>query len=338
MDKNADNANGGLALSGDAFTEVQAAKAAKAKRNGGVIWVPTGPVQNSVANLAGEQLPVFVYQSLVDYRGEMRNIFGIRGSSPQGLSGERTVRGKMFMQQQDQARIGGGITTVLEEFSDCVLNWFVQLMYVYYDEPHYAMLLGQSNTKEYIQLSAQDLTTKLLVSVKQGSMIPRDPESQRQEALQLWAERAIDPITFFSRLDFPNPKESAKNLFLWLSDPIQLFPELAQAAAQAQKPQEKPPSVSINYKDLPPEGQIQAAGAAGIQLHPQGVQVQKQSQQVDQTRQLVQQHQLEQASALQIHKQQLVEKAMDGLIKTHLQKTKPTPKKKSDGYKPGIAY
>jgi hypothetical protein len=41
----------------------------------------------------------------------------------------------------------------------------------------------------------------------------------------------------------------------------------ALAAAQA-PPQEKPPSVSINYKDLPPDGQVQAAGAAGIKLNP----------------------------------------------------------------------
>lgn len=43
------------------------------------------------------------------------------------------------------------------------------------------------------------------------------------------------------------------------------------AAAMAKKaaaapPQEKPPSESINYKDLPPEGQVQLAAKAGIQL------------------------------------------------------------------------
>ncbi len=52
----------------------------------------------------------------------------------------------------------------------------------------------------------------------------------------------------------------------------------ALAAAQ-QPPQGKPPSVSINYADLPPDGQIQAAKEAGIALNPQGVimqEVQKQ--------------------------------------------------------------
>lgn len=331
MDRNADNANGGLALSGDAFTEEQAGKAAKAKRKGGTIWVPTGPVQNAVANLQGEQLPQFVYQALVDYRGELRNIFGIRGSSPQGLSGERTVRGKMFMQQQDQARIGGGLSAMLEEFADFTLNWFVQLMYVYYDEPHVATILGDANAKEYVQLSNQELTAKLLVGVKEGSMIPADPQSKRDEAMQLWSERAIDPITFFSRLDFPNPKESAKNLFLWLSDPIQLFPDLAQAAAQNKQPEDKP-SITINYADVEdPNAKAQILAEAGVQADPNALAV-------GQVKQQIQAHQLEQASALSMHKQQLEQKAVDGLIKSHLQTIKPKPKAKDSGFKPGVAY
>lgn len=287
MDKNADNANGGLALSGDSFTEEQAKKAGKAKRNGGTIWVPTGPVSNAVVELNGAQLPTFVYEALADYRGELRNIFGVRGSSPQGLSGERTVRGKMFMQQQDQSRIGGGLSPMMEEFSDLVLNWFVQLMYVYYDEPHTAAILGKAKAQEYIQLSNQELGIKLLVGVKEGSMIPTDPVSQKQDAMQLWSEKAIDPITFFERLDFPNPKEAAKNLFLWLSDPIQLFPELA---AQQKPQQTEKPGESINFKDVPPEAQTQMLAQAGIQVTPEQIRI-------HQVQQKIQDHQLQTATA-----------------------------------------
>lgn len=331
MDKNADNANGGLGLSGDSFTEEQAAKAAKAKRNGGSLWVPTGDVRAAIVELPGTPLPNFVYESLVDYRNELRNVFGTRGSTPQGTMHERTVRGKAQMKQQDSDRIGGGIATMLEEFSDCMLNWFVQLMYVYYDEPHSAVVLGSDKAKEYIQLQSSQLTAKLLVGVKQGSMLPKDPVAQREEAMQLWAEKAIDPITFFSRLDFPNPKESAKNLFLWLSDPIQLFPDLAQAHAQAQAQQQQQPNdkpaESISFKDLPPEGQVQLAAQAGIKLQPQQIQAHQAQQQVDATRQMVHQHQLEQISAQQQHDHAMAQKSLDGHIKNHLQVTKPVPKK-----------
>ena len=41
--------------------------------------------------------------------------------------------------------------------------------------------------------------------------------------------------------------------------------------SQAQPPAGKPPSVSISFKDLPPDGQLQAAKEAGITLNPQNL-------------------------------------------------------------------
>lgn len=237
IDKNADNANGGLIVSGDAFTEEQAGKASKALRNGGVIWLPSGDPRTAVLRDSGAQLPQFIYQSLLDYRNELRNIFGTRGSTPQGTIDEQTVRGKLITKGQDTDRIGGGISTYLEQFSDSVFNWFVQLMYVYYDEPHYATVLGKERAQEYISLVNSEFgDLKLTVSVKDGSMIPHDPVNQRNEAVQLWAQQGIDPITFFERLDFPNPRESAKQLFLWKANPVALFPDLmAQQQAEQQQ-------------------------------------------------------------------------------------------------------
>lgn len=266
IDRNADSANGGLIVSGDAFTEEQAGKAAKALRDGGTIWVPTGNVNEAVRRDSGTPLPNFVYESLTDYRGELRNIFGIRGSSPQGLSGERTVRGKMFMQQQDQARIGGGISIYLEQFSDSVYNWFMQLMYVYYDEPHTASVLGKERAQEYIELVNSDFSSRLTIGVKEGSMIAHDPATQREEAMTLWAQKGIDPITFFDRLDFPNPREAAKNLYLWMSDPVSLFPDLQQQQ-QAQQQQQMATMQQMQQQQTGQEQQGQAQLADQAQVH-----------------------------------------------------------------------
>ena len=257
IDKNADNANGGLAVSGDAFTEKQAAMAAKAKRNGGVIWVPTGPIDSAVKNLSGEPLPNFVYESLIDYRNELRNIFGTRGSTPQGTISEETVGGKKIIKGQDSDRIGGGISTYLEQFSDNVFNWFVQLMYVYYDEPHMATVLGKERAQEYIQLVNTDFGSKLLVGVKEGSMIPHDPVNQRNEAVALWGAGGIDPITFFDRLEFPNPREAAKNLFLWKADPIALFPDL-QAQQQQQMMEQQQQQAQQQNQQAQQQAQVEA--------------------------------------------------------------------------------
>jgi hypothetical protein len=325
IDKNADNANGGLAVSGDSFTEEQAGKAAKAIRKGGVIWVPTGDVRAAVYRGAGAQLPAFIYQSLVDYREEIRNVFGVRGSTAAGTIQDKTAHGKAQIKGQDGDRIGGGISTMLEEFSDLAMNWFVQLMYVHYDEPHFATVLGKENTQQYIKLSNDEFGVKLTVGVKEGSMLPQDPVAKRQDAIQLWSEHALDPITLFERLEFPNPRESAKNLFLWLSDPVQLFPDLAAAAAANAKPENKPPSVAINFKDLPPEGQVQAAAEANIKLDATHIVAHQAAQKVDETRQMIQQHKLDQASALSDHARNMEMKHVDTQAKEHLSKVKPKP-------------
>lgn len=260
IDRNADSANGGLIVSGDAFTEEQASKAAKALRAGGTIWVPTGPVDASVKRDSGAPLPAFVYESLIDYRNELRNIFGTRGSTPQGTIGEETVGGKQIIKGQDTDRIGGGISTYLEQFSDNVFNWFVQLMYVYYDEPHSASVLGAERAQEYISLVNSEMIGKLSIGVKEGSMIPHDPSSQRGEALELWGAQGIDPITFFDRLEFPNPRESAKNLYLWMSDPIALFPDLqAQQQEQMMMQQQEQQMMMQDQQAQEQQGQMQQA-------------------------------------------------------------------------------
>lgn len=323
IDKNADNANGGMLVSGDAFTEAQAGKLSKALRNGGVGWVPTGDPRAVVLRDSGAQLPPFIYQSLLDYRNELRNIFGTRGSTPQGTIGERTVGGKLITKGQDVDRIGGGISESIEGFTDLFFNWCVQLMYVYYDEPHVASVLGKEKMQEYIQLSRQDFTSNLLIGVKDGSMIPHDPVTERQEALELWAQKGIDPITFFERLDFPNPREAAKNLFIWLSDPIQLFPDLAQAQTQQQKPEEKPPTETINYKDLPPAAQAQMLAKIGIQIDPQAIQEHNVSQQAQETGKATVAAQQKALLAEQGHQHSINQAHVGGLVKSHLQLTKP---------------
>jgi hypothetical protein len=258
IDINADNANNGIAVSGDAFTEEQAANVARLRRKGATLWVPSGSVANAITDLPSNPLPNFVYESLIDYRNELRNIFGTRGSTAQGTIGEKTVGGKQIIKSQDTDRIGGGVSTYLEQFSDRVFNWFVQLMYVYYDEPHMASVLGKERAKEYIQLINTDFTRKLLIGVKEGSMIPHDPESQRGEAIELWSQKGIDPITFFERLDFPNPREAAKNLYLWQADPIQLFPDLLEEQQKQQAMQMEEQGVMQQEKDALAQQEQQA--------------------------------------------------------------------------------
>ena len=164
-----------------------------------------------------------MFNQLVDTRNELRGIFGIQGSTPQGIEGDKTVRGKIITRGQDTSRIGGGIAEYLEQFYDQIYNWMVQMMYVYYDEDHSASVLGNEGAREMITIRNTDLNRKLTVSVKEGSLIPTDALTKRNEAVDLWSAGALDPITLFERLEFPNPREAAEKLIKFRLDPQSLF-------------------------------------------------------------------------------------------------------------------
>lgn len=238
IDQNADNTNGGAIVSGDHFTKEGAADVGEALRRGDTIFVPSGDVNAAYRRDMGAPLPQFVYQNLVDTRNELRGIFGIQGSTPGGIQQDKTVRGKMLSSSKDTDRIGGGISEYIEAASDLVFNWFVQLMMVYYDEPHIASIIGNEKAAEVVELMASDIDRALTVTVREGSMLPKDSFSKRQEAVELASAGLLDPITLYERLDFPNPREAAKRLVMYKLDPLSIFPDIA--------PPQGPPGLAVS--------------------------------------------------------------------------------------------
>jgi hypothetical protein len=93
--------------------------------------------------------------------------------------------------------------------------------------------------------------------------VPIDPiwdyHQQHIQAIQDW-------LASQDRFD-----EEAKQNFPGIEN-VKLHGMAHKQALQAQQtaPQGKPPSVSINYADLPPDGQVQAAAEAGIHVNPIG--------------------------------------------------------------------
>lgn len=265
IDRNADNTNGGAVVNGTVFTKEQAAQVSEALRKGGTVVVP-GNIEGSYKREQGVPLPNFVYQSLMDYRNEIRNLFGVNGSTPQGTRQDQTVRGKIIAKSQDSDRIGGGFTEYLEQFADQIFNWMVQLMYVYYDEAHTAPVLGPERAREVVTMKSSDFQTKLTVSVKENSMIPKDSLTKRNEAVELYQAGALDPITLFERLEDPNPRQTAERLFLWKSNPQALFPELAPKMAPNPQMQPAPPNVPQQGQPQPLNDQMQALLGSKVRI------------------------------------------------------------------------
>lgn len=216
IDFNVDSMNNGLAV-GNAFTEAQASQAAQAIRKGIAIRVPSGKVEDQIARLPAAPIPDEVFETLRDGRDELRNVFGTSGSTPEGVNSQDTVRGKILVNQLDSSRIGGGVTEFIEQVADTWYNTLVQMMFVHFTDEQFIVASGSDAGTELITIKNTDLglLQTLSITVKEGSLIPKDPLTQRNEAIDLWSANAIDPISFYQKLDYPDPEDSAKKLLLW---------------------------------------------------------------------------------------------------------------------------
>lgn len=249
IDTNFDRSNNSLGLSGANFNEETAKQAAMAMRKGNPILIPAGgPVSEAVARFPAPDVPAGMFTTLESNKNDLRQIFGTQGITAQQPNEDQTARGMILNQQYDTSRIGGGIGDALEQVADNVFNWWVQLYYVYYDEPHFATIIGQMKAVNYVILSNRGLKKKCVVSVAPNSMKPKDEVTDMNQAMALWDKGAMDPKSLFTILDFPDPQKMAEQVVLWRSDPqtyIRLnFPDLfqqlqqsAQAAAAGGAPQ-----------------------------------------------------------------------------------------------------
>ena len=227
IDKNADDMNGGMVVSlgRSGLTQPQAKGVTAALRKGGAVVIPDGAPREAIDRYPAPGLPPDVYNQLADTRARFRDIFGVRGSSAAGLETEDTVRGKILNKGSDGDRIGGGVSEYLEQFGGEVYNWFLQLLYVY------------DTAFQFIEGA---VPPKVLVSVKEGSLLPKDSTSIANQALELAKMNRISNIDLYKRLEYPNPEELAANVWLEVNAPQLLFKDnplvqeaMAMAAAAA---------------------------------------------------------------------------------------------------------
>jgi len=242
IDINISRANNSRAYSETNFTQETAKAAAMAMQKGNPVLVPTGgPIEGAIKDFPAAGIPDAAFNELNISKTDLRSIFGTEGISSQPPKEDTTARGMILNQQFDNTRIGGGIGDALEQFADNVFNWWVQLYYVYYDEQHYATIMGQMRAVEYVELSSADLTRRLVVSVSPDSMKSHDELTEMNQAVELFQMGALDPKTLLTMLNVPDPQKTAEMAVLWKLDPnayLQLnFPEIAQQMQQIQQQQ-----------------------------------------------------------------------------------------------------
>lgn len=242
IDINVSKANNSNAFSMENFNQETAKQAANALRKGNPVLIPTGgPSQNAIIPIPAQDLPASVFNEVEITKNDLRSSWGIIGLISTPEDDNNTARGEIIEQNNDTTRIGGGIGDAIEQVADNAFNWMAQLYYVFYDEKHFAAIMGSAKGVEFVTFSSQDLDRQLIISVSPDSLKPKDEVTQINLAQSLFDKKAIGPKTLLKMLDFPNPDEAAADGVLYMIDPMSYmtlnFPEFAQQMQQAQQQQ-----------------------------------------------------------------------------------------------------
>lgn len=169
--------------------------------------------ENKIRREPGVPLPNAHFSNYQATNVEFDNIAGVHPAT-RGAGAAKTLGQDILSRQQDFSRVDL-ITRELNRAVAKIANGLVQLMKMYYTEPHVVKMIGEENAVEFVRLNQNDIEDYIEIIVKSGQTLPMDEVSARSEAVQLWQLQAIDPVTLFERLKFPNPEKAAERLQAW---------------------------------------------------------------------------------------------------------------------------
>lgn len=263
IEKNLAHGNNSIVVSDVSFNSETAHQAADALERGDPI-LAGGDISRAIMRIPANALPSGVLESQNIDKDTLRSIYGTQGLTAQQPNEDTTARGMILNQSHDSSRIGGGIGDALEQVADNIFNWWLQLYYVFYDEAHYAALMGQASAVEYVKLTMVGEQRKFVVSVSPNSMQPKDELTEQNMAIDLANKGWLDPINLFKKLNYPDPMETAKMVTLFKINPQvymqQFFPE---TAPQPEQTQGNPPDLS-QQPGSPPQPLSQEPASASL--------------------------------------------------------------------------
>lgn len=262
IDYNLSRANNSTAFSSNNFNQETAKQASSAMAKGHPVMVPSGsPIGDAIMQFPAQQIGDAFFKAQDSDMGLLRSIFGTQGITAQQQDQDQTARGMILNNQYDNSRIGGGIGDAIEQVAKNIFNYQVQMYKVYYDTPHFASIMGQMKATEYVEITSTMLTANLVVSVSPDSMKPHDEVTEMNQALSLWEAKALDIKTLLTKLNFPDPQNTAAQVWLYTTNPQMYgqlnFPDLNEQIQQMMAMQSPPPPGGPPQGQAPqgPEGQ-----------------------------------------------------------------------------------
>jgi hypothetical protein len=233
----------------------------------GIIW-GKGAVAG-VQRETGPALPAFVVENMQDSRREIDDIMAASSAFKGIREGQETRGGRLALIDQSFLRLNELVQTI-DYVNYELFNWWYQLAKVRYTEHHYAKSLGKNAATELISLTQDDFLDGSEIRIIAGKTLPEDRQFKYEQAQGDVEKGLLSPVDYFETAGYDAPSDKAKNRVVYdLNKPFAVGIPDEEMAKIAPKPVEEPPKLSMNYIDLPPDGKVQMAAKAGIQLNPQ---------------------------------------------------------------------
>ena len=180
------------------------------------IWTnaQTEDVRQAVQSMKADSPSPALYQNQANIKNDIDSKFSTHGTSRGESVGDESGRSKQITREGDLVTSDDMSSIVTERVVYEMANWAVQMMKINYDKNHIIKDLGREGEMVYEELSRDTIDDGIAVNVKSSSV---DKQTRRADALDLAARKAIDPYTMYEDLDYPNPKERAKRLILFLA-------------------------------------------------------------------------------------------------------------------------
>lgn len=234
----------------------------------GIIWGKG--VVNGVQRETGSPLPQMVFDDMIDSRNEIDNIMAASSAFRGEREGQETKAGRLALIQQSFLRLNE-LNQLVDYLAGETVAWFYQLAKIKYTELHIAKWTGKEQAREIIDLIQDDFETGSEIQVIPGKTLPVDAEFRFERAQKDVEAGIISPIDYMEEAGYMNPKDLARNAVAYKLNPVVavgITPEEMQEIAPPKPPDEKPPSVTISYKDVQPDGQVQILQKIGVNVDP----------------------------------------------------------------------
>jgi len=235
IDRNLKSANNAVAISGVSFNQETASQAVQSFYEEGFILVPDGNVDGAIKRIPANDLPSGIFTSQENAQNALMSVYGTQGLAASAPDTDQTAHGMVINTNRDSSRIGGGVGEALEQVAANFFNKLTQMYYVFYDEPHFAAVMGNGAAVSYIQLQMQDEERRFIVNVSPNSMVPKDEVSQQNLATQLFEAGASDPLTYLENIDDPDPQEAALRMMIFRTNPQQYIQNYLSPSPEQQQ-------------------------------------------------------------------------------------------------------